>query len=164
MSVVDDITHLHFDLHKYIGRYSGNTKINRLQLIFEYVPNLNLKHQAAELLLTEIMKSTSNSNLYTKTVSKIESEFVNFELPKLEWDKNWISTTDSLFFSNLEKIENELTIAKSTMSKESMRLKYLDLGYLYYERGKVEISFRLHHSNFNFFKQHILLYLYSMLI
>jgi COP9 signalosome complex subunit 1 len=129
----DDLS-VNFDLNKYIARYSGYTKINRLQYIFETTTHLHIKHQAAEFLLNEIKAVTTNTNLYTKTISKID-ELPDFE-PKLIWDKSWIASTDSLFFSNLERIENELAIAKSTMSKESLRLKYLDLGYLHFERGE----------------------------
>ena len=135
-SISDDLSN--FDIHKYVTKYKGQTKIHRLSfIIFETVINSNVKYEAAESMLNEIKKSTSNTTLYSRTLSKI-NEFMDIE-PKFDSDNSWISTTDSLFFSNLEKIENELTIAKSTMSKESMRLKYLDLGYLYYERGNIHL-------------------------
>lgn len=112
------------DMNKYSAKYDGYTKIQRLVFIAE--KSSNLKVSAFRQLLSEL-KNGSNFSLYTTISEKLGND------PLIE--KDWAEVTKKTFNSKLEELENDLTKAKSSMGKESMRAKYCDLAALHYERG-----------------------------
>jgi COP9 signalosome complex subunit 1 len=120
------------DLEKYLQNYSGHTRFIRL---LHWFHSPNLKSEAYDLLIVELLKS-SNTNLFRKLVEEKEiSENNNL------FDE-WFTSTERNLTSSLSVLENELLTAKSTTVKESIRLAYCELGNLYCKWGKFDEAFK----------------------
>jgi len=114
------------DIAKYSARYTGNIQIQRLLLIAEKCSNLKL--QALRQLISEL-KNGSNFSLYSTVSEKLGNDTCI--------DREWVEVTKKAFNAKQETLESDLTKAKSSMGKESMRAKYCDLASLHYERGMI---------------------------
>lgn len=112
----------------YIDKYDGFTKLQRLSFIAE--KSSNLQKEAYHTLFNEI-KRGSNTSLYVKLYSNLGN------MLGIQYDQNWVESTEKREAVKLEKLEAELMAAKTTMVKESIRLCYSDIGDLQYESGNL---------------------------
>ena len=128
-TIYDGVVSHKLDLKSYIDRYSGYTKLSRLQFIAERCPNL--QEEAYRTLLVEL-KRGSNTELYEKT----HRFLLGAELG-VDFDKAWVDATEKKEATKLERLEADLMAAKTTMVKESIRLSYNDIGDFHYDRGNL---------------------------
>ena len=127
-SISDGVVSHKLDLKSYVDRYSGYTKLSRLQFIAERCPNL--QEEAYRMLLAEL-KRGSNTGWYTKTHGMVGAAL------GVEFDKAWVDATEKKEATKLERLEADLMAAKTTMVKESIRLSYNDIGDFHYDRGNL---------------------------
>ena len=109
---------------KYIQNYNGTAKIQRLFWIAEHA--LQFQAECQHLLAIEIKKGF-DFNLNAKLCELSGNEAL--------FDKAWVELTKDNFEKKRERLESELSIAKSSLGKETMRLKYSDLAFLFNEHG-----------------------------
>lgn len=123
-------TSSNFDVGGYASSYLGYTKLARLQFIADNVPQL--RQECNKLLLQEL-KPGSNATLYVKVYHAVD-ESTRKELGCDE------SVAHSMMQNNqmkMDLLENELSVAKSTMLKEGIRTGHTDVGHLQYQMGNL---------------------------
>ena len=122
-----------FDLSNYISRYVGYTKILRLSFIFENdMSPPDLKKLAFRFLIDELKEGINT--LYYSNLYKKANELGIAEAPI---DDVWIQSTDWKFRQKMERLESELSNARSSMVKESIRLCLSDIGSLHCQSGNL---------------------------
>lgn len=118
------------DLSTYAQRYDGPNRIERLIFI---AYRSTSSFEALSLLITELLTGI-NTDMYKKVTSNAIALFPN----EFVLDNNWVETTNSKCMIKLEKLESELTVAKNSMIKESIRTAYNQLAEFYTRRGNLQ--------------------------
>mmetsp|Transcript_18915 Transcript_18915/g.49627 ORF Transcript_18915/g.49627 Transcript_18915/m.49627 type:complete len:475 (-) Transcript_18915:524-1948(-) len=122
-----------FDLEGYIIRYSGHTKIARLQLIAQTCPALQV--EAYQLLMREL-RTGLNVELYSKLAGELG--------PQFDTSPGWAEETDRKARQTQERLEGELNQNKSNLVKESIRQGYNELGQYHYSRGDLNQAMKFY--------------------
>jgi COP9 signalosome complex subunit 1 len=134
---------MEFDLDEYLTRYTGYTLLTRLQFIIQQAqkkslsssssdnPSTALSIYASQLLHDQLKLTTMNTTMYIQLYAGKKQFF----FPSFQYDSNWVEEIDRQSNIKLERLENELNSAKSSMIKESIRLALTDLGDFYLSRG-----------------------------
>lgn len=97
-----------FDLESYIARYSGPTKLARLQLVAKHCPRLEA--QAFALLAAELRRGV-NTDAYRAHSERLAPLF----------EPGWCDEVDAAARLNLERLEGVVAGARSAMAKEQVR-------------------------------------------
>ncbi|KYQ91512.1 COP9 signalosome complex subunit 1 [Tieghemostelium lacteum] len=122
-----------FDIESYINSYTGLTKILRLLFIAEYSEDPKLKSDAFKMAASEVMK-TSNIELYHNIVTKSNG--------LIKFDSQWVDNTTKKNSSTIDKLEQDLNVAKANIVKDSIRIAQSDLGEFYYRSGDYSNSLK----------------------
>ena len=110
---------LGFDLDTYISAYTGHAKITRLLWVAEQsAANDALLRQEALRIALDESKRGENTDLYAAVCKEAN----------LEPDAAFIASTDARAAARLERLMNELQIARNNLIKESIRMGYSDVG------------------------------------
>jgi COP9 signalosome complex subunit 1 len=129
-SIMSAVDFSSFDLEKYISEYNGYTKITRLLFIIDKVPGL--RDQAQQLLIQEFKNGCNTTSYINFTQSLDESS-----RKSLEVEESWIYTVSQQNDRQLELLENELSVAKSSMIKENIRISHNAIGDMFYRMGNI---------------------------
>lgn len=97
-----------FDLESYIARYSGYTKLARLQLVAKHCPRLEA--QAYSLLAAEIQLGV-NTDCYRAHSARLAPLF----------EPSWCDEVDAAARANIERLEGVIAGARSSMAKEQVK-------------------------------------------
>lgn len=114
-----------FDLRSYISKYRGLTRIFRLKHVISIQPS----KETYELLLDEI-KTTYWVEMYADVYEKYKSNGGD-----VAFDEAYLSHAKEEYSVQLDKIEKDLNVARSTSNKESLRRNHIEKGNLLYLRG-----------------------------
>jgi COP9 signalosome complex subunit 1 len=121
-----------FDVAFYASRYSGFSKVARLQFIAEASKsNAKLKEDAFALALKELKEST-NMDLYMKVAKDAGAEV----------DKELVESVTKKTQQTLERLEVELNSCKANLVKENIRMGHNDLGDFYFKRGELNSALK----------------------
>jgi len=107
-----------FDLESYIARYSGYTKLARLQLVAKHCPRLEA--QAYTLLAAELQLGV-NTACYRAHSARLAPLF----------EPTWCDEVDAAARANVERLEGVIAGARSSMAKEQVKIemKYVNQRY-----------------------------------
>uniref|UniRef100_A0A7S2H012 PCI domain-containing protein n=1 Tax=Octactis speculum TaxID=3111310 RepID=A0A7S2H012_9STRA len=114
-----------FDLQSYIGRYTQQTKIARLQLIAQTCPALQV--EAYHLLMQELRQGL-NSDLYNSLAVQLGPQFA-------KWGPQWVEEVERRATATLESLNTDINQAKANLEKDTIRAGYNALGEFFYNRG-----------------------------
>jgi hypothetical protein len=125
--VVDNIGN--FDFADYISRFSGDAKILRAEYIAERCPPLAVSERSATLQLTlaqaaafaamvDEYKKSMNTVGYKQSLARLASSVGIDATP----DNVWLSKIDKEAHYLYEKLDRELTAAKSSVNKNAIRV------------------------------------------
>jgi len=124
-----------FSIEQYSSNYEGYGRIHRLVFLAEKTkqpPNDHL--QLASLIKAlEETKKTLNTSFYVEIAKKIGGN---------NYDRSWVEATDKKAQLLLEKLENDLNSAKTSMAKENIRQAHIELGKYYSDRGDLNLALR----------------------
>lgn len=115
-----------FDLETYASRYTGNTKHQRLLLIAESSPDLQL--DAYRLLLQDLRKGT-NTRLYSKLSKELGAHLVP------PGSNAWVEETDRRCLQLQETLEAELNQNRKSVQRDLVRQSFAALGEFHNQRG-----------------------------
>lgn len=118
------------DLSSYVQRYEGPSRIERL-LFIAYRSTASF--DAFRLLISELLTGV-NTDMYRKVVTNASALFPD----SFVLDNNWIDSTNAKSMVKLEKLESELTTAKNSMIKESIRTALNQLAEFHTRRGNLQ--------------------------
>lgn len=128
---------LQFNLEAYANNYTGHAKIDRLLFISKAPTGQDLELQALKLAVDEL-KNTDNTALYRDIINRISTR----SGPEYSYDSAWVDDIDRRFIQKQETLDSELTVARSTLVKESIREGHARFGDLLYSRGEIVEAFR----------------------
>lgn len=117
------------DINSYVARYEGYTKLRRLFAILNGCPSLR---REAFLILHDELRKGSDIPLYFKLFESNVPEL------GLSVDMEWIEVVERASSAKYRSLDADLTAAKSTSAKESIRLGHVNLGQFYYARGNLQ--------------------------
>jgi len=112
------------NVSSYASKYEGEARHARLYFIASRCPNLQVE---ANRILLRSLKTSGNTLLYEE-VAKRAGDF----------DKNWHDTTEQMMQQRLERAENDLSLAKNRMIKESTRMCHMEIGHIHMDRGNIQ--------------------------
>ena len=122
------------DVAFYPSKYSGHTKVARLQFIADVAAKANeakLKEDAHALALQEL-KSGTNVELYQKVAKEAG----------VEVDKAHVEAVTKKTQQTLERLEVELNTCKANLVKENIRLGHNDLGAFHFKKGDLNSALK----------------------
>eukprot|EP01010_Urceolus_cornutus_P004015 NODE_600_length_1507_cov_352.349794_g449_i0.p1 GENE.NODE_600_length_1507_cov_352.349794_g449_i0~~NODE_600_length_1507_cov_352.349794_g449_i0.p1 ORF type:complete len:433 (-),score=115.29 NODE_600_length_1507_cov_352.349794_g449_i0:152-1450(-) len=122
------------DLEQYAGQYVGMGKICRLLHIVKHSPQHAT--DAARMAAAELQKG-KNTTLYREVCKQWQEKGM-----PVQFDEPWVTQVDENAARTIERLETELSAAKSNLIKESIRLGYNELGAFYLERGELPNSLK----------------------
>lgn len=102
------------DLEAYLGNYSGVTRVRRLAFIAAASPAQ--KKDALRLAAAEVKRST-NTALYLELVA------LSGEDGGLAREDSWVEQVDRKANQQLDKLESDLNSHKTSLVKESIRVR-----------------------------------------
>jgi|EP00945_MAST-04E_sp_MAST-4E-sp1_P002111 COP9 signalosome complex subunit 1 len=137
-----------FDVGAYVGRYSGYTKLRRLQFIAD--KDSALAEKVYKLIVQELKATNSlNVGLYQSVVEKST---------ELEMDEKWVSESRSSAEVLQQHLEEELEGYKKNMIKESIRMANNDFVQFYIRCGDLKnaLSYCLKNRDYCTTRKHVL--------
>lgn len=118
-----------FSLETFISPYTGHAKIRRL-LFIASVTSRELQVSALKMALEEL-QNTFNTCLYRETLDKLKELNASVEVDFL------IDRKEKEAKQTLERLEQDLAVAKANLIKESIRMGNNELGDFFYDRGEL---------------------------
>ena len=104
-----------FDVEAYIGNYQGFTRLKRMAFIASQ--NSTLKPDVLRVAIDEVRKTT-NTALYLELITMAA------DTPGASArDDAWVEAEDKRASQRLEKLENDLSQHKTSLVKESIRVR-----------------------------------------
>ena len=104
-----------FDVEAYIGNYQGFTRLKRMAFIASH--NSTLKPDVLRVAIDEVRKTT-NTALYLELITMAA------DTPGASArDDAWVEAEDKRASQRLEKLENDLSQHKTSLVKESIRVR-----------------------------------------
>jgi len=113
-----------FDVQSYISRYAGPTRLVRLQLIAEECPSLQ-----GEVIALIVRELTQSSNVNSEVFRRNEGRLGQL-LPA-----DWADGVEASALATSDRLEAQVSGAKSSMSKEAIRSAYIELAEFLRRRG-----------------------------
>ncbi|CAM9801339.1 unnamed protein product, partial [Choristocarpus tenellus] len=115
------------DLEAYISRYTGFTRLNRLDWISNRCPELEPECLRTALTL---LKQGINTSAYKELCKRAQAILG----PEFALDNEWVEQVDRRYQQTADRLEVELSSYKTSLIKESIRMGYNELGDLFYRR------------------------------
>ncbi|KAI7889904.1 26S proteasome subunit RPN7-domain-containing protein [Mucor mucedo] len=129
-----------FDFETYINSYEGFTRIARSLFIAKRCDALAV--EGYKTAIHEIKTTTMNTTKYNYTLDNLNAVLRSQNRPTLPADQDWITETQLRNKATLDALENELKAAKTSVTKEGIRVAHTKLGDYYYKKGDLPAAMK----------------------
>eukprot|EP01095_Lingulamoeba_sp_RSL-Kostka_P007360 TRINITY_DN2339_c0_g1_i3.p1 TRINITY_DN2339_c0_g1~~TRINITY_DN2339_c0_g1_i3.p1 ORF type:complete len:455 (-),score=134.58 TRINITY_DN2339_c0_g1_i3:717-2081(-) len=125
-----------FDLETYITLYTGNTKINRLKFIA--TRSEELKDDAYKLIVQELLNRAKDPDF--QNITNIELYCEACKELDMEPNNNFVEQVKNRTSQRLDSLQNELSLSRANIIRESIRIGITDLGDFFTAQGDTETA------------------------